>query len=242
MKIGIISDIHSNIDALERVFKEFKNQKIEKIICIGDIIGIGPYPEKTIQYLINNQEKLLAIVRGNHEKYLINGISKKNHADSGPMSEEEILTHKWNHSKLNSSQIKFIKSLKIRDCLEVEKKKIIVEHYPMNNNGKIKKFYKKPTIDEIEELFEDENADIYLFGHTHQAYYNTKNNKYYINPGSLGCPTNTGLAYAGIINITEKKIEYEQLKLEYDVDKVIKEIKSINYPLNKSIIKIFYKK
>ena len=41
MKIGIISDVHSNIEALENVFKKFEEQKIEKVICLGDIIGIG---------------------------------------------------------------------------------------------------------------------------------------------------------------------------------------------------------
>lgn len=242
MKIGIISDIHSNIDALERVFKEFDKRKISKIICLGDIIGIGPYPEKTVQYLIDNKEKLLRIVRGNHERYLLKGISRNNHKDSKAMSKDELLTHQWNHAKLSNAQVDFIKDLKIKDCIEINKKKIIVEHYPMDDNGKFKKFYKNPSIDEIEEIFECKNADIYLFGHTHQVYYNTRNNKYYINPGSLGCPNNTGLTYAGIINVTEKKIEYEQLKLEYDVDKVVKEIQLLNYPFNKSIIEIFYKK
>jgi len=38
MKIGVISDIHGNIDALEIVLKQFENDKVEKIICLGDLI------------------------------------------------------------------------------------------------------------------------------------------------------------------------------------------------------------
>ena len=38
MKIGIISDIHGNIDALENVLKELGKNKVEKIICLGDLI------------------------------------------------------------------------------------------------------------------------------------------------------------------------------------------------------------
>jgi len=38
MKIGIISDIHGNIEALDNVLKELKNNKVEKIICLGDLI------------------------------------------------------------------------------------------------------------------------------------------------------------------------------------------------------------
>lgn len=39
MKIGIISDIHGNIDALDAVLKELEKENINKIICLGDFIG-----------------------------------------------------------------------------------------------------------------------------------------------------------------------------------------------------------
>lgn len=39
MKIGIISDIHGNIDALNAVLKEMKKEDIDKIIYLGDFIG-----------------------------------------------------------------------------------------------------------------------------------------------------------------------------------------------------------
>ena len=42
MKIGIITDIHSNIIALNGVLNKFENLNVDKIICCGDIIGIGP--------------------------------------------------------------------------------------------------------------------------------------------------------------------------------------------------------
>ena len=68
MKLGIITDIHSNIIALNEVLKQFEKIKIDKIICCGDIIGIGPSPEEVVQALIQVSDKLIA-VRGNHEKY-----------------------------------------------------------------------------------------------------------------------------------------------------------------------------
>ena len=41
MKIGVISDIHGNINAMEAVLKELKNKNIDKIICLGDVIRRG---------------------------------------------------------------------------------------------------------------------------------------------------------------------------------------------------------
>ena len=65
MKIGIITDIHSNIQALNAVLNEFDKLKVEKIICCGDIIGIGINPEETVQALLKRKEMLIA-VRGNY--------------------------------------------------------------------------------------------------------------------------------------------------------------------------------
>lgn len=59
MKIGIISDLHNNIVALEVILKEFEAQSVEGIICSGDIIGIGPSPEDVVRKL-RNMKNLIA--------------------------------------------------------------------------------------------------------------------------------------------------------------------------------------
>jgi len=46
MKYGIISDIHGNLEALNVVLEELKN--VDKIICLGDIVGYGPLPNECI--------------------------------------------------------------------------------------------------------------------------------------------------------------------------------------------------
>lgn len=46
MKLGVITDIHNNLTALIEVVEQLNQMKCDKLICCGDIIGIGPYPEK----------------------------------------------------------------------------------------------------------------------------------------------------------------------------------------------------
>ncbi|MDQ0154833.1 putative phosphodiesterase [Robertmurraya andreesenii] len=41
-KIAIISDIHGNKTALEAVFNDIRKREIERIFCLGDLIGKGP--------------------------------------------------------------------------------------------------------------------------------------------------------------------------------------------------------
>ena len=53
MKYGIITDVHSNPLALKTVLKKFEEVKVDKILCAGDMIGIGPEPEETVKILLD---------------------------------------------------------------------------------------------------------------------------------------------------------------------------------------------
>ena len=241
MKIGIITDVHSNIIALNTVLNEFEKIKVDKIICCGDVIGIGPNPEETIQALIKRKDILLA-VRGNHEQYLLKGLPKNVHDDKRAMSLEEIDNHEWTHSKLSENSKNFISQFKISNIIEIEEKKIYIVHYPNNEDGIYKKHIKNPTIKQNQEMFSGINADIFIYGHTHTISINNKNNKWYINSGSLGCPAKSNIANAGILEINKNEICYKQLKIEYNVNEVIKEIERLRFPFYKGILKIFYGK
>ena len=124
MKVGIITDIHSNIQALNAVLDKFNELKVDKIICCGDIVGIGINPEEVVQALMNKKDKLIA-VRGNHEQYLLNGLPEYVHDDKRRMSDEEIANHNWNHNKLSKESKSFLVELELTKTIEIEGKKII---------------------------------------------------------------------------------------------------------------------
>ena len=241
MKIGIITDVHSNIIALNEVLNKFERIKVDKIICCGDIIGIGPKPEETVQELMKNKDKLIAI-RGNHEQYLLKGLPKNVHDDKRAMSLEEIDNHEWTHSKLSENSKNFISQFKISNIIEIEGKKIHIVHYPNNEDGIYKQHIKNTTIKQNQEMCSGINADIFIYGHTHTISINNKNNKWYINPGSLGCPAKSNIANAGILEINKNEVYYKQLKIEYNVNEVIQEIERLKFPFYKGILKIFYGK
>ena len=239
MKIGIITDIHSNIQSLKSVLNEFDRIKVDKIICCGDIIGIGINPEETVQELLKRKNNLIA-VQGNHEQYLLNGLPKEVHNDKRKMSKEEIENHKWNHAKLSKQSIKFLSELKLSENIEIEGKKILVVHYPQRNDGTYKENIKNPSAIESKELFNEYNNDIFLFGHTHSCCINEIDNKLYINTGSLGCPSNSNIARAGLLEINNGKVNLKNIEVEYNVREIIEEIYRLKFPFYKEILKIFY--
>lgn len=235
MKIGIISDIHSNKQALDTILKEFDNLNVDKIICAGDIIGIGINPDEVTKTLINRKDKLI-IVKGNHEKYLLNGIPKVVHNNRN-MNEEEYQNHIWNHSKLTTESISFIKTFKDEETIIIEGKKIYITHYPLNPNGTYQIISSK---NDIKDLFSNIDADIFIYGHTHKSNILIHDNKYYINPGSLGCPNKTNLAQGILLEINDNNIEFNHINIEYNVKEVINNIKETNMPFSNEILEIFY--
>jgi predicted phosphodiesterase len=64
VKRAIISDIHSNLEALEAVLADIRGQGITEIFCLGDIIGYGPNPRECIDLAMKCKKCLL----GNHDQ------------------------------------------------------------------------------------------------------------------------------------------------------------------------------
>lgn len=65
MIVAIVSDIHSNLEALEAVLTHAKEGRADKIYCLGDIVGYGPNPIECIEKVRENCEFSLV---GNHDE------------------------------------------------------------------------------------------------------------------------------------------------------------------------------
>lgn len=239
MKVGIISDIHGNIKALEAVLQELKSKDIEEIIVLGDLIGGAPMSEEVVQKIMVLKDKLI-IIKGNRETHLIEGLPEVVHDEKFKVTQEQKDAHKYLGNELSDKSKQFIKNLPREIEFELEGKKIYVSHYPLDQKGNFRKHIKKANAVECEELFSGIDADIYLYGHTYIENYHIINGKIYINPGALGCPGKTEFAPYGILNIENDKVIYEQLYAKYDVQEVIDYMKKTQFPGYKGTLKLFY--
>ncbi|MHC4415170.1 MAG: metallophosphoesterase family protein [Planctomycetota bacterium] len=66
---AVISDVHGNLHALEAVLARIERLAIHEIICLGDVVGYGPFPDRCIDLVTRYCS---TIVRGNHDDALIN--------------------------------------------------------------------------------------------------------------------------------------------------------------------------
>lgn len=237
MKLGVITDIHNNYTALKVVVERLQQLECDKIICCGDIIGIGPYPEETVQYMM--QIPNLIAVRGNHEKYLLEKMPNE-YPNEEQMDFGEMNHHKWEHSLLSMQSVDFLRKLPYQVNVEYEDYSLSIMHYCMDYEGHYINYKTNPSEDDLKKMFSGISADIVLYGHDHCRNI-CKGDKLYINVGSLGCPAqDKNVARAGIVKIDKGNVEVEPMDVEYDVDSVIKVIDEINYPEADNIKKYFY--
>ena len=237
MRIGIISDIHNNILALDRTLNYFEANNCKKIICYGDIIGIGPFPEETVRRVMSLDN--LICVKGNHEDYLINAIDNKPFPVS--MESEEAKHHIWEHSLLSEKSKEFLIHLPREKTISAYGINILVIHYSMGSKNNYNNAVQNLTLCQCEQMFDSIDADMVIFGHSHKQSVHQNAKTHYINIGSLGCPAKSkNVARAGMLNLEDGKVIFENVELIYDVSAVIAEIDRLRYPASSEIKQIFY--
>src|SRR5918994_7324847 len=85
MRLALISDIHGNDTALERVLSAIHNDGAEGIVCLGDVAGTGPQPHAVLERLRGTGTP---VVMGNVDWYMM-------HADSVASPSNETAARFW---------------------------------------------------------------------------------------------------------------------------------------------------
>lgn len=63
MRIGLLSDVHANLPALEAVLDDMP--AVEEVVCVGDVVGYNPWPAACVERI---RSAAAATVRGNHDR------------------------------------------------------------------------------------------------------------------------------------------------------------------------------
>jgi len=102
MKIGIISDIHANFEALTVAMAWLKDEKVDEIVCLGDVVGYGPNPNECCEIVRANA---VATLLGNHDAAVIGAMSTEYYYDSARMAIE------WTRRKLTQKNLDWLYQL-----------------------------------------------------------------------------------------------------------------------------------
>ncbi len=98
MKVAVLADIHGNLEALEAVSADLAQQRVDKVVCLGDNIGYGPDPEEVVRRI---RHLGYTSILGNHELALLdirarkwmNFQAQENNSDTAEMLSAENLAY-----------------------------------------------------------------------------------------------------------------------------------------------------
>jgi diadenosine tetraphosphatase ApaH/serine/threonine PP2A family protein phosphatase len=102
MRYAVISDIHSNLEALQEVFNDIERQHVDSILCLGDIVGYGANPNECVALL---RERAHTIVAGNHD-YAAVDLTPIEVFNPYARSATE-----WTQKNLNATSAEFLRAL-----------------------------------------------------------------------------------------------------------------------------------
>ena len=216
MRIAVISDIHGNSIAFDKVIDDIDSQNIDGVIFLGDIVSKGYDPKGTFDKLLNL--KPLVWIKGNTDTWFEEELKNWK-----PKTENEmILYNNYNYivDCLTVSDIELIKKLPEKKRLKIDNYSILCVH------GSPRKIDEKLLLDltdeELKEILKDVAEDIILSGHTHETYIRKVFDKIIINPGSVGLCNYDGdnrASYAVIYFDNDIKVEFR--KIEYNLQQAL---------------------
>jgi len=198
MRIGLISDIHGNYEALKSVLSELDRLGVEEIYCLGDVVGYFSEVNECCEELIARK---IPCVMGNHDWYMAGG-------GFCPRSKSVNDCLEYQRQVIREDNVNWLRSFPVQRTLG----KVHLLHGGWSDP--IDEYLREPS----EDYFAKIEGEIFISGHTHmQSLFKFANNKTYCNPGSVGQPRdNDPRAAFAILNnedITLHRVEYNMQRV-----------------------------
>ncbi|EHJ06632.1 metallophosphoesterase family protein [Staphylococcus simiae] len=241
-KFAIITDIHGNADALERVLDDIDRRgDIDKIYNLGDHIGIGHETNKVLDMIFDRQD--MTMIAGNHDEAIMSVVNGTPYPEY--LYDKFYEHHHWVESHLDEEYYDALNELPRYIEEDICGKKVLFIHYEITNDmleAPIDQVPFSPIAKDEEqamsELFADKEADLIVFGHNHRLHMFDDKTTIYFNPGSVGLNNGANTVY-GIVTISEHGINIERVKLQYDDEEFIKGFKEKKVPATELIFDKF---
>ena len=218
MKAAIISDIHSNLEALRAVVKDIKKRRIKRIFCLGDLVGYGANPNECIE-LCASESKV--VVAGNHDWAT---LGKTDISVFNPVAAEAI---GWTRTNTTKTNIAHLKKYGLAETVD----SILLVHASPHKPEMWSYLF---SLEEFKQQFEFFKEQVCFVGHSHipSAVFQDANGytdflrdnpfplietrRYIVNVGSVGQPRDLDpRASYSIFDGNKKSIEI--IRLDYNI-------------------------
>jgi diadenosine tetraphosphatase ApaH/serine/threonine PP2A family protein phosphatase len=234
MRVAILTDIHSNLPALEAVLEAIDETGLETRWCLGDVVGYGAQPDACARLVSERCD--LSLV-GNHDLAVTGEI------DIDVFSASAAAAVEWTRGNCDQDTMKFLQSLK-----------------PENTEHEVGLYHASPrdpiweyvlAVDQARECMQEQSGRISVIGHSHVALWfsdgagpsvgegggqaeggrvlDVSQKKWLLNPGSVGQPRDGDPRAAWLeLDTDDGKATYH--RVEYEIDRAAEAIREAGLP------------
>jgi predicted phosphodiesterase len=242
MRVAVLSDIHGNCIALDKVLEDLGQEPANKIVCLGDAIQGGPQPAQVVRRL---RELGCPVVMGNADAWLLTGEETGNEATSDERRLMLDAVREWSLARLSAEDRAFIRGFQptVEIDLEAGRKLLCFHGSPDSFDDILLPDIPQETLYKFLGKYD---AAAMTGGHTHvqQIRRIGQDARFFFNPGSIG------LAYShhqpdegfqadpwaeyAVLTSTGERLALEFRRVPYDVTPLIEVYQSSGRPYAES--------
>jgi diadenosine tetraphosphatase ApaH/serine/threonine PP2A family protein phosphatase len=232
LRYGILSDVHSNLEALRAVIAEIDAMGVDALLCLGDIVGYGPSPNECCDLL---RERGVIAIAGNHDEAAVKGVGEERF---NPLAREAIT---WTREQLTPDNRAYLAGLPRERRLD---------GFAMVHGAPVHHFEYIMDVRDAQRAFELAQEPLTFVGHSHVAevYYQdpggrtfqqrllhggridiVREFRYIINVGSVGQPRDRN-PQASFAAYDDAAHAVEIKRVTYDIDRVRERIAQASLP------------
>jgi putative phosphoesterase len=206
--IGVVSDVHGNLPALEAVLADMPD--VEQLVCAGDVVGYNPWHADCVELL---REREALTVMGNHDRAVASGSTSgfNGMARAGVEHARE---------QLSPDAVGWLAGLP--DERRLGDLAVVHGHPEAPDRYTYPESFSPSLLGEERVL---------VLGHTHVQGHRVFDEGVVLNPGSVGQPRDGDprAAYA-LLESTDGEYSVSERRVEYDVDRVIEAVAETGLP------------
>ncbi len=236
MQYALISDIHSNLHALDAVLADIAQRgDIDAIYHLGDLVGYSAFPNAVVNRL---RERAIAGIAGNYDSTV--GTDYKHCGCQVENPKQEALAHlsyEFTRAAVTPATKTFLATLPFSMDLRplgghLRGPRLLLIHGTPTLNTL---YWTADRSDEfcinMAKNFDLKAGDVMAFGHTHKPWHREIDGLHFINAGSVGRPKD-GDARAGyaVVNLVAGAAHVEFVRVTYDIEGAASAIRAAGLP------------
>jgi predicted phosphodiesterase len=225
MKLGLISDVHGNVQALRAVLTALEEDGAEFVICAGDLVAYGANPSQVIKLL---RDRAIPCVAGNYDFAVAHDLKTASRISSSPTNEPlKRAALAWAQANTSSGDKRFLGSLPWRMDFVMDGLHISMLHAGVEY---LDAMYTPNEPEAMFALYNRMRTDVIVMGHSHQSFTYRAQAGLMVNPGSVGRSLN-GDPRAAYAILDTASLEVAHRRVRYDLRGAVRAIEKSGMPL-----------